>query len=508
MEGFLYRLRRGSAARELIRLLSLERKTGPSFGSPHLDIGPPGTSDSAATAPNNAEISVLISVNDTLAHRDRRAGRSLTRRQKKLVAAAHTSKSAAIQLEAARADPRWMNSDQAQFSSSGTAPDNAGIPPGDQPHDRRTWIGRDRRTQRTGDGQSFQEQFDPHEPLIVQRGLSIIEAVLVLVEFAFWYNVFSENLNAHAPILDPARISDVLRAVMVPLSGIVTARVVGPLVHRVVSRYPGIGRKEYIGAVVSVAVAAFAVIAIFDLVHARFAAAQLGATRLPALAMTLIFIVVLLGDMVARVFLVSEIRAQTVKWLRHLGKLREQAASANRAHSEAWLDLRNAVQRQLDEYERVVSSGARIISDQRSRAATAAPRLPAAPTQVRFAHFGADGAAGQGQGAVPSAEQLCLYDARLVLGPLRVVEDATDTLRKWPPRGQEDLRSYLDDVLTRIHHLASPGSRPPATGQGTTEQGTNAFAPRPIGPVANRAGDVNGSGAAGAHHSGNEGDVS
>ena len=350
------------------------------------------------------------------------------------------------------------------------------------------------------------------------RGLSIIEAVFVLVEFSFWYNVFSENLNAHAPILDPARISDILLAVMVPLSGIVTARVVGPLVHRVVSRYPGIGRKEYIGAVVSVAVAAFAVIAIFDLVRARFAAAQLGATRLPALAMTLIFIVVLLGDMVARVFLVSEIRAQTVKWLRHLGKLREQAASANRAHSEAWLDLRNAVQRQLDEYERVVSSGARIISDQRSRAATAAPRLPAAPTQVRFAHFGADGAAGQGQGAVPSAEQLCLYDARLVLGPLRVVEDATDTLRKWPPRGQEDLGSYLDDVLTRIHHLASPGSRPPATGQGTTGQGTtgqgttgqgtNAFAPRPIGPVVNRAGDVNGSGAAGAHHPGNEGDVS
>lgn len=159
MEGFLYRLRRGSAARELIRLLSLERKTGPSFGSPHLDIGPPGTGDGAATAPNNAEISVLISVNDTLAHRDRRAGRSLTRRQKKLVAAAHTSKSAAIQLEAARADPRWMNSDQAQFSSSGTAPDDAGTPPGDQPHEGRAWIGRDRRTRRTGDGQSFQGKY-------------------------------------------------------------------------------------------------------------------------------------------------------------------------------------------------------------------------------------------------------------------------------------------------------------------------------------------------------------
>jgi hypothetical protein len=419
--------------------------------------------DTSVQPLNNAECSVLISVNDTLANQDRRRGRSLTGLQKDLVAAAHTSVEMSTRLETVRADPRWVN--------GGPADDRQGRPgihPGDvaargQPDRRRGWWRRTGEAADSSGGRSFRETFDPHQALITERTLLIIEIVFVLVEFVFWYGVFSENVNSHAPVLDPARTSDALLAVMVPLSGVVGARVVGSLVHRVVSRYPGIGPKEFIGSVVSAVVAVLAIVAIFSLVHARFDASSqpLGATQLPTLAMTLVFVVVLLGDMVARIFLVSEIRAQTSKWLRHLDKLKTQVIKANRQHAEAWLNLRSAVQGQLDRCERIVATGARLISDQRSRAARPTPELPGGPqTAVRSAHAKAHEGAAPGPMAVPSSAQLSLYGVSLVLGPLRVVEDAIDTLRKWPPRYQTDVEDYLGDVLTRLYRLQTAAARP------------------------------------------------
>jgi hypothetical protein len=62
--------------------------------------------------------------------------------------------------------------------------------------------------------------------------------------------------------------------------------------------------------------------------------------------------------------------------------------------------------------------------------------------------------------AVPSSAQLSLYGVSLVLGPLRVVEDAIDTLRKWPPRYQTDVEDYLGDVLTRLYRLQTAAARP------------------------------------------------
>ena len=524
MGDFLYRLSHGLTGRKLIAQLQREQpQDAQSAGGP----APPGPPQPALAEPGlpgadagggaaglrkNAEVSVLVSIDDTLASRDRRQGRSLVRKQKALVAAAHGSLDAAVPLKTTRAHPRWVNEGLAGDSAPRAVPGQVGTPDGSRT------AGRSRPGPAAGaDTGAFRETFDPHQPLIAERTLLIIEAVFVVVEFAFWYGVFSDNIEAHAPALDPARISDILLAVMVPLSGIVAARVVGGLTHRVMRRYPGLGRSEYIGTVVSVIVAALAIAAIFALVHARFDASTqpLGAVQLPTLAMTLVFVVVLAGDMIARIFLVSEIRAQTDKWLAHLGKLTARATRANRKHTEAWLDLRNAVQMQLDTYERVLAAGARIISDQRSRSSAPVPALPAAAPQtgIRRAHAtDSDGTAPEPM-AVPSVAQLQLYGVSLALGPLRVVEDAIDTLRGWPPRNQQDLETHLDDMLEQLYRLtsavkaqASPGA--PAAPAQTTPPGPRFQLPwsPQAGPPEDHPGNRNGADPATEHGNADRGD--
>jgi hypothetical protein len=470
VSDFFYRRRRGSDAGELINGLIREGRSadGPGPAPPGDGDGAAGrTSDDAPRPLTNAEVSVLISVGNTLARRDRRTGRAFARRQKAVIAAAHASLDATAELElAALAEPRWVNGG----AGEGEDEDTAGGGP------------------RRRGKQAFKEMFDPHEPLITGRTLLIIELVFVFVEFAFWYGVFSANLDQGASLLDPNRISDILLAVMVPLSGIVSARVVGGLTHRAITRHRGVGRKEYIGAAAAAVVAGLSVFAIFSLVSARFdSATQLTATQLPTLAMTLVFVVVLLGDMVARIFLVSEIRSQTNAWHRRLRKLRAVAMRASQRHCAAWLDLRSAAQMELDSCERIVSAGARIISDQRSRRGAVAPRVPAGSgTARRRAHE--EPAARRGAPmAVPSVLPLQLYDVHLALGPVRAVEDAINTLREWPPRSQGDLSGQLNEALTRLYRLeAAMTVGPPGAGAGTggeTRDLTAGFKTLPIAPA-------------------------
>jgi hypothetical protein len=494
MSDFLYRLGFGLTGRNLIALLRREQPAGPAAGgtaAPAPGAPEGGTDGSFARLPRHAETSVVVSIGDSLAARDRRHARTLLRKQKALASAAHARFDAMRRLSTARAHPRWRN----EATTEATAEDRAALPPASS----------------HGTG-TFREMFDPHRPLIAERTLLVIEAVFVVVELAFWYGVLSGNVQAHAATFDLTRISDILLAVLIPLSGIVAARIIGGLTHRVMRRYPGTGRGELIGAGVSAAVAGLAIFAIFKLVDARFAAAGTGLSALvfqpPALAMTLVFIVVLVGDMIARIFLVSEIRAQTEKWHRQVDRLAKRATRANRKHVKAWLELRNAVQRYLDTCERVVSAGARIISDERSRAGTAAaPSLPAATAQIRRAHEPGGEHTTAGPMAVPSVAQLQLFGVTLAPGPLRVAQDAVDTLRRWPPFHHEDLASQVGGMAERLHRLppapndetsseapAAPSSEPAARGQGQVPrprfQPTEPLQPgKPGEPPAERNGD-------------------
>ncbi|HET9894559.1 MAG TPA: hypothetical protein VFQ44_06450 [Streptosporangiaceae bacterium] len=474
MSNFLHRLGFGLTGRNLITLLEDEKPQA--VGDPAAEV--------AARPPKNAEKSVVVSIVDSLASRDRRQAAALLRKQQALVRASHARINAMRRLSAAQAHPRLANEGTAQAagtSPAGTSPAGdspAGTSPagdspaGDSPDDRLRFARRWRRARPAGGHGTFREMFDPHSPLIAERALLAIEAVFVAVEFVFWYGVFALNVDAHASALDPTRISDILLSVMIPLSGIVAARIIGGLAHRVMRKYPGTGRIEYVGAVVSAAVAGLAIVAIFMVIHARFdqhAPGEIGAFEPPALAMTLVFIVVLAGDMIARIFLVSEVRKQTEKRHRHIDKLATRATGANRKHASAWLDLRNAVQRQLDTDERVVAAGARIISDDRARSGTASPSLPEATAGIREAHalngqhapseHAPSNDATASHMAVPSLDLLQLLGVNLAPVRPRVIADAVDTLREWPSLRQAELASHVGGMAERLYPFPPANSR-------------------------------------------------
>jgi len=282
--------RDGSVERRRMKKLAAEQKLHASpEGEPTAEL-------------SNAEMSVLLSVNDTLVADDvRRAGRLLDG-QLNLIATAHRGLQARRRLKTAQADARWVNHD--------TTP----VHHADEQDD------------------TFRETFDPHGPLISERALLIIELVFIVVEFFFWYRIFAEDVVRSAPWYDPSRVGAVLLALLLPMSGIIAARVIGALCHRWVSGYRRIGRREKLGSGFSVLLAAAAVGAVYLLVHARFdeATRAIGTTELPAGAMALVFVVVLVGDMMARVFLLSEIRTQTVRWTRRLDQLTDKATTAIR----------------------------------------------------------------------------------------------------------------------------------------------------------------------------------
>src|SRR5689334_5160143 len=133
MGDFLYRLSYGLTGRKLTALLQREQPQdspsadGPPPPGPWTSSGEPGPPEAdagggAAGLRNNAEVSVLVSINDTVASRDRRQGRSLVRKQKALVAAAHGSLDTAIRLKTTRAHPRWVNESLAGKGESLTVP--------------------------------------------------------------------------------------------------------------------------------------------------------------------------------------------------------------------------------------------------------------------------------------------------------------------------------------------------------------------------------------------------
>jgi hypothetical protein len=110
--------------------------------------------------------------------------------------------------------------------------------------------------------------------------------------------------------------------------------------------------------------------------------------------------------------------------------------------------------------------------------------------------------------AVPSVAQLQLYGVDLVLGPIRVVEDAIDTLRAWPPRNLQDLGSHLDGMLEQLYRLTSEDQEgAPPDGAQAIASGTRFQLPR--SPQAGEAEDrpEDGNGADPAGEDGEDGDT-
>ncbi|KUL41361.1 hypothetical protein [Actinoplanes awajinensis] len=401
----------------------------------------PGYGELVGDGITNAEKSVLIQVSQTLAGYDHRRANRLRRFQHRLVTAAQNNLLAWDGLLGSQEDPRWTG-------HWGSESADRAVPPPETPVETKR-VPPFLRATPTG----FREDYDPHRPLISHRALTIAEAVFLVVEVAFWYGVFSKSQE---PGFNAGQVSAALLAIFLPTAGILSARVVGALGHRWVSAYPGTGRRERIGTIFAGLVAAGAVSATIWLVYARFSAEndQVGAVPVPAGPMALIFGLMLLGDIGARLFLTSEIRTQTVERRSELRKVRKGAIKANAEHVRAWIDLRSEVQVQLDRCERVVAIGATMINDERA-AAEHRPDRRVLDTD-RLAHQRSGGLESYGPGdhmAVPSSQQLAMFGGALTLGPLRTVDDAIDTLDNWRPRGHPSVGADLHHIREQLLRL-------------------------------------------------------
>lgn len=433
------------------------------------------------TGLSNAEQSVVIQVSQTLARADRKRARRLLRLQRVLVAAArdnllawHDVRAPHLEIGTTRAEightPAKIGPVQAEVGPAldkiGPAPAEIGagladgqfdpLAPGPRTQDPSQPPGTGRRPY----------GFDPHRPLIGERSLLAAEAILLVVEVTFWYAVFAADVARDAPLLDTGRVSAALLAVFLPAAGLLAARVIGGLGHRWVAAYPGVGRRERLGTVFAGGLAAVAVGATVLLVHRRFDEeyAALGAMTVPAWPMAMIFGVMLLADIAARVFMTSEVRAQRREQARTLRRLRERAIRAQAAHVHAWLALRNETQVQLDRCERVVAVGATIIND--ARVAATGPVERSVHEQTRPAHRTdlVPDDDGHVPLALPNSAQLQMFGSPLTLGPLRCVDDAVNTLAHWRPRGHPAMIDDLDDILRQI--TGEPAEQPrrsPAT---------------------------------------------
>ncbi|GAA0237758.1 hypothetical protein [Cryptosporangium japonicum] len=305
------------------------------------------------------QVAVLVEVNSTIAAADAKASRRLLRKQHALDAADFAAVLAAQRLDATRTNPIWRG------RRGGPAHDPDG---------------------------PFVEDFDPHRPLITNRVLTVVEIIFVVVEVFFWYSIFDDVVEPDAPWYDPSRVAAALLALFIPVVGVATARVVGPLGHRWLAGYPGVGRKDRIGAVFAVIAFVLALAAVGWLINFRFdeATAPIGSLPPPALPMAAIFVAVLLADALARVFLVSEIRGQSSERSKVFDRLVVAKTKADVAHHRAWEDLRAEVQTQLNTIERIVAVGARMIADSRAAAPPYPPATYGTPTYVPPAPPGAE----------------------------------------------------------------------------------------------------------------------
>jgi hypothetical protein len=204
-------------------------------------------------------------------------------------------------------------------------------------------------------------------------------------------------------------------------------------------------------------VAVVAVGATIWLVYARFAAQneQVGAIPVPAGPMSIVFGVMLLGDIAARLFLTSEIRTQTNERRKELQTVRREAIKSNATHVRAWIDLRSEVQVQLDRCERVVAIGATMINDERA-AAELRPAREDFDTE-RTSHLNdrvLESSSPTGDRmAVPSSRQLAMFGGTLTLAPLRTVDDAINTLNNWRPRGHPSVSDDLHNIREQLLRL-------------------------------------------------------
>ncbi|WP_157170760.1 hypothetical protein [Nocardia araoensis] len=362
----------------------------------------------------SGEKSVIASVDNSLAAADQHASRGLLRRMKKLVAKAHTNERRWSALAKLCEHPKWQAA-------------------------------------RVGRAVRDHETFDHDHALSSPKMLLIIEIVLLVVEFFFWYATFTETIDPAAGLLYPGRINAALLALFVPLAGIGAARLAGGLSHRWFHDYAGVSRRRHSGAVIAVILFAVLVFAVVWLVLVRFgeSSTALGSTSLPAPAMAVLFGAVLVVDMASRTFLVSEIRHQYQRRSVEFRKLEKKLIKANAAHAKAWVAVRSEIESGYQRAVRIETVGSKLLSD--SEALHGNPRRvhtePPESIALETVEFDDDRSAM----SIPSTQLLRLIRPELGLAPSRALEGARDLLIRYRPWDPDQLTAKVTGVWRQLH---------------------------------------------------------
>jgi hypothetical protein len=311
----------------------------------------------------------------------------------------------------------------------------------------------ERKSARSGGTALGHETFDHNLPLYAPWVLLVIELVILVVEFFFWYQTFTETMNPDAALLDSKRVSAILLALFVPAEGIAAARLAGGLSHRWFHNHAsGPTRKRGTAVLAVVALFGVVVFAVAWLVLVRFdeSGTAFGGTTLPAMAMAILFAAALVIDMASRIFLASEIRQQYQQRATEFRKLEKKHIKANTAHSEAWVALRNQIEVGYDQAWRIETVGSKLLSD--SEALYGNPRRihaePPEPKALETMPFDDDRSAM----GFPTTQSLYLLHPERGVAPSRALEGAVDVLQRYRPWDPAQLTAKIQRLWTELHY--------------------------------------------------------
>jgi hypothetical protein len=390
------------------------------------------------------ELAVLAVVNSSKAKRDIRAGRRLLRNQRAL---SHQAGRAAASRLRLRQLERYL-------------PDDA------QRH----------KALRRSEAADLQERPTLSNRLISRGLLTAAEALFVIIEFAFWYQQFTLDVD---PGDLPGHLSAGLIALAIPLIGILAARIAGALCHRWWRGHEKPGMATFIAAGAGLSFLLFCILAIGWLVLWRFDVPVGGSlsitTPMPSKPLAMVFVAVVVGDALARIFLASEIHSQTDALRRRLAQAerRHRRAAdavlrADRRHRAAWLRLSHHASVVVDQATRLNEAGSVLILDHRKGPGPSGVRP--APWAHCYSAEGptppaANGAAASGSAptwatanghAAPyprphlvpyvTLEELANKGAAVSDPTLRRVADAIETLKAHPPAGTGTAEQVVDTL--------------------------------------------------------------
>ncbi|MEU2092037.1 hypothetical protein [Nocardia beijingensis] len=301
----------------------------------------PGEATGRTDGLSNVELTVLSEVDNSLARSDQKSGR-VRANGTKLQKAAHNAALRWSELSRERDHPGWqlrrLEQPPSRFAQPRPIPESAVAAPAQR------------------------ELFDHNQWMSPQWVLFTFETIFVLAEGFFWYQAFSQTAE---PGLNLGQFAAVLLALLVPAAALYVSYGAAKLLHRRIRRHGASDRLTTIGIGAWLALFLAILIAIMVLVNWRFtpgAGLEFGGVEIPPQPMAIAFGAVLACDLLARTFLVSEIRTQYEKRRRNFRKLARKYLKAARKHHVAWARLSNAVQSNLDQSRRIETAGARLLS--------------------------------------------------------------------------------------------------------------------------------------------------